>query len=88
MQGCQSCHSVDGSQLVGPTWKGLFGSERVFDDGTTALADEEYLRDAIINPNRQVVQGYPANVMRQDYPETLSEQEIDGLIDYIKSLGE
>jgi cytochrome c oxidase subunit 2 len=87
-QGCLSCHSLDGSQLVGPTWQGLSGAERVFDDGTTAVADEEYLRNAIINPNSQVVQGYPANVMPQNYTERLSEEEINGLVEYIKSLGE
>lgn len=87
-QGCLSCHSLDGSRLVGPTWQGLYGSERAFDDGTTAVADEEYLRTSIINPNDQVVQGYPANVMPQDYGDRLIEEEINGLIEYVKSLGE
>lgn len=27
LKGCVSCHSIDGSRLVGPTWKGLFGSQ-------------------------------------------------------------
>jgi cytochrome c oxidase subunit 2 len=87
-QGCLSCHSLDGSQLVGPSWQGLFGSEVVFDDGTTAVADEDYLHNSIVNPNSQIVQGYPANVMPQDYAERLTEDEINGLIEYIKSLGQ
>ena len=36
--GCTACHSVDGSTLVGPSWKGLFGHEVQFADGTTATA--------------------------------------------------
>jgi cytochrome c oxidase subunit 2 len=87
-QGCLSCHSLDGSRLVGPTWQGLFGSERAFDDGTSAVANEDYLRNSIINTNAEVVEGYPANVMPQDYGERLTEDEINGLIEYIKSLGE
>ncbi len=87
-QGCLSCHSLDGSRLVGPSWQGLFGSDQVFEDGTTAVADEDYLRNAIINPNAQVVQGYPANVMPQNYAERLTEEQINGLIEYIKSLAE
>ncbi len=87
-QGCLSCHSLDGSQLVGPTWQSLFGSERPLDDGTTVVADEDYLLNSIVNPNGQVAQGYPANVMPQNYDERLTEEEINGLIEYIKSLGE
>jgi len=86
--GCLSCHSLDGSRLVGPSWQGLFGSETVFEDGTTAVADEDYLRTAITDTNAQIVQGYPANVMPQDFEDRLTEEEINALIEYIKSLGE
>jgi cytochrome c oxidase subunit 2 len=86
--GCQSCHSIDGATRVGPTWQGLFGSDRPLADGTTALADEAYLLKAIIDPNVQIEQGFPANVMPQDYGERLTEQEINALIAYIKSLGQ
>jgi cytochrome c oxidase subunit II len=85
--GCLSCHSVDGTRLVGPTWQELFGSERPLQDGTTAEADEEYLHTAIVEPNAQVVAGFPASVMPQDYEERLTEEQINALIEYIKSLG-
>lgn len=87
-KGCQGCHSVDGSPGVGPSWQGLYGSERAFEDGTTVEADEAYLRSAIVNPNGQIVQGYAANMMPQNYGETLTEDEINGLIEYMKTLGE
>ncbi len=85
-QGCLSCHSLDGSELVGPTWLGLFGSERQFEDGSTAVADEEYLRAAILQPQSQVVAGYP-NVMPAAYT-FLSDEELDALVEYIKTLGQ
>ena len=39
--GCIGCHSLDGSDGVGPTWKGLFGIERKLSDGSSVLVDEE-----------------------------------------------
>lgn len=87
-QGCLSCHSLDGSTVVGPTWQGLFGSERVFEDGTTSSADEDYLRASIVNPAEQIVKGFERDVMPQDYSDRLTEEEINGLVEYIKSLKE
>lgn len=85
-QGCTGCHSLDGSTLVGPSWQGLFGSEVTLADGTTVVADEAYIRDAIVNPNDQIVQGFPANVMPQDFGDKLSDEDINNLIEYIKTL--
>lgn len=83
-QACIGCHSVDGSRLVGPSFQGLFGSQRQFDDGTSAVADENYLREAILNPAARIVQGYP-NGMPASYT-ALSERELSALIEYIKSV--
>jgi len=80
--GCVGCHSADGSPLTGPTWFGLFGSERQFVDGTSAVADEAYITNSILNPTEQVVQGF-APVMP---PYTLTDEEIANLIAYIKTL--
>lgn len=88
MQGCQACHSIDGSKLVGPTWLGLYGSQVALDDGTTVVADEEYLRRSILETNAQIVKGYPANVMPSIYQDTLSEEQINALVEYIKSLAD
>src|SRR5690606_38135136 len=58
--GCIACHSIDGTKegRSGPTWKGLHGSERRFTDGTTRTADDAYLRQAILEPERTIVEGY------------------------------
>jgi cytochrome c oxidase subunit 2 len=85
-QGCKGCHSADGSQLVGPTWQGLFGTEEALEDGSSVLVDEEYVRNSILEPADQITQGFP-NVMPATYKDTLTEEEIDALVDYIKSLG-
>ncbi len=83
-QGCKTCHSTDGSRLVGPTWKGLFGSQRTFADGTSAKADEEYIRDSINNPAGKVVQGFSPSM--PTYQGKLNDRQITGIIEYIKSL--
>jgi caa(3)-type oxidase subunit IV len=81
--GCLACHSVTGEKIVGPTWKGLYGSQRELESGATETANEAYLRTAIVNPSVQVAKGYPPAMP----PFTkLTDEEIDAIIAYIKSL--
>ena len=84
--GCLTCHTADGSPGIGPTWKGLFGRTETLSDGSKVVVDEDYLYESIVNPNAKVVQGFPANVMPQDYGEKLSKEEIEAIIEYIRSL--
>lgn len=79
---CNTCHSLDGARFVGPTFEGLFGSEREFADGTSAVADEEYLIESIITPSEKVVDGYDDVMQPFDY---LSESEIQSLVEFIKA---
>lgn len=83
--GCVACHSTDGSVLVGPSWQGLIGSERTFDDGSSLVVDAEYLRESIVNPAARVVEGFQA-IMPQTYEDILSDAEIDAVVEYISSL--
>ncbi len=83
--GCLGCHSTDGTKLVGPTWKGLFGSTRTFQDGSTRVADEEYIRESILNPSAYVVEGFP-DVMPKNFKDQLSEDQIRDLVEFIKTL--
>jgi cytochrome c oxidase subunit 2 len=48
---CRSCHSIDGSALVGPTWKGLYGDQEQ-PDGTSILVDDAYIFESIRDPGR------------------------------------
>jgi len=83
-QGCSTCHSVDGTPKIGPTWKGLFGKTESFVDGSSAPADENYIRQSILDPAAKVVQGYAPSM--PTYMGKLKDAEIDGIIAYIKSL--
>jgi len=83
-QGCKTCHSTDGSTLVGPSWKGLFGSSRKFADGTSAAADENYIKNSILNPAGQVVQGFAPAM--PTYQGKLNDKQLNGIIEYIKTL--
>jgi cytochrome c oxidase subunit 2 len=82
-KGCIACHTVDGSPRVGPSWKGLFGKTQSLADGTTVLADENYLRRSIVEPQAQVVKGF-SPIMP---PPGLSDEEVAALVAYIQSLG-
>ncbi len=82
--GCISCHSVDGSVLVGPSWQGIYGTERTLTDGTVVTVDEAYLRNSILDPNSQVAQGFAPSMPA--YQGLMSDEEIDALIAYIASL--
>jgi len=78
---CNTCHSIDGSRLVGPSFQGLHGTDRPLEDGSEVTADEDYLYESITEPSVKVAEGYP-NVMQPfDY---LSESELQSLIEFIK----
>jgi cytochrome c oxidase subunit 2 len=82
-QGCNACHSLDGSPGVGPTWQGLYGKENhAMADGSTVTADDNYLREAILEPGAKVVEGYQ-NIMPASYT-SLSERELSALIAFIE----
>lgn len=83
-QNCQVCHTVDGSPGVGPTLRGLFGSEEQLEDGSAVTVDENYLRESIVSPGEKIVSGFPP-AMPATYS-TLPAEQIDALVAYIKSL--
>jgi len=85
---CNTCHSFDGSKLVGPSYKGLFGKEEVVvtnGQKRTITVDEEYIRKSILDPNADVVEGYNKGLM-QTYEDVITSAEIDSIIVYLKSL--
>jgi cytochrome c oxidase subunit 2 len=83
--GCVNCHSTDGSKKTGPTWLHLSGSNVTLTNGTTVVADDDYLKSAIISANTQVTAGFPANVM-PDFSTVLDQTMVEALVAYIKTL--
>ncbi|MCA9917604.1 MAG: cytochrome c oxidase subunit II [Anaerolineales bacterium] len=74
---CNGCHSLDGAAGAGPTWQGIYLREETLDDGTTVIADDDYIRNSIINPNDQIVQGFNPGVMPQNFGERIAELEAE-----------
>lgn len=83
---CNACHRIDGQPLVGPPLNTVFGATREFADGTSTVADENYIRQSILDPNSQVVQGF--GPLMTSYQGTIKDVEIDAIIAYLKHLAE
>jgi cytochrome c oxidase subunit 2 len=85
-RGCKGCHSLDGTLVPngGPSWKGVFGKTEALADGSTVTVDENYLRESINVPSAKVVKGFPNGVM-PTFQGTLNEQQLNGIIAFIKA---
>lgn len=83
IQGCASCHSLDGSTKTGPSFKGQYGTERTTTAGESVEMNDEYIIESIRNPAAKIRQGF-SNQM-PTFEGKLSSEEIDYLIDFIKA---
>jgi cytochrome c oxidase subunit 2 len=81
---CVTCHSIDGTAGVAPSFLGKFGTIEKLADGSEIEVDENYLRESILNPQAKIVQGYQP--VMPTYQGVLKDRQIDALIAYIKSL--
>lgn len=82
--GCVGCHNPnDGG--AGPSLVGIYGTERPLEGGQTATADENYLRESILEPQAKIVEGYQP--VMPSFQGQVSEEQIMNLIEYIKSIG-
>ena len=80
---CNACHGVkDGTR--GPSHYGLYGKKVKMKDGTTVVADEDYIRESILRPLAKVVDGYEP--IMPSYEGLLNEERVLQLVAYIKSL--
>ena len=80
--GCASCHGTDGEGGIGPAFIGLFGSSVELEDGSTIVADRDYLVEAIKDPAAKKVAGYRLAMPTNN----LSDAEIDQVVAYIEAL--
>ncbi len=81
---CTACHTTTQEKRIGPGMAGLFGAKREFTDETSLTVDENYIRESILNPAVRIVKGY-GNLMTP-FAGLLTEEEMTGLMEYIKSL--
>jgi cytochrome c oxidase subunit 2 len=88
--GCNACHTMDGSKLVGPSYLSSWGSTRTVVTGREEreiVMDEEYVKRSIYDPNADVVKGFNKGLMLP-YEGLVSEEEIGLIIEYLKELNE
>jgi cytochrome c oxidase subunit 2 len=83
--GCSGCHAA-GSTVHAPLLDGILGRTVHLQDGRSVVADENYVRDSILVPGKDVVAGY-APVM-PSFAGQLDEEQIEALIAYLRSTGE
>ena len=88
--GCNACHSMDGSKLVGPSYLGGWGNSRTVMTGREerdVTIDSTYIKKSIFDPNADVVKGYNKGLMLS-YEGMVSEEEVGLIIEYLKALNE
>lgn len=85
---CITCHSRDGSKIIGPSFKGIYGHEvEVITDGKErkVIVDDDYIKRSIYEPNADVVKGFNQGLMIS-YKQTLKDEDVAKIVEYIKSL--
>jgi cytochrome c2 len=82
--GCYACHSITGTVLVGPSLLAIYGHDQPLDDGTSVIADDDYIRESIVEPQAKIVKGFPGTMPK--YGELLADEDVAALVEYIKSL--
>jgi cytochrome c oxidase subunit 2 len=81
--GCQGCHSIDGSPGTGPTWLGIIGKQEEMIDGTVVTIDEEYIKESILQPQAKIVSGFESIIM-PTYE--FSDDQLSDIIAYMNTL--
>jgi len=86
-QGCFACHSIDGTKLPGPTFKGVMGSKKtVLINGTEKeiTVDKSYVASSVFEPRKEITKGFPPVML--DYKGKIKEEEIEYIVAYLKTL--
>jgi mono/diheme cytochrome c family protein len=80
--GCHTCHSLDGSQLIGPTLQGIASRAGTRVQGQSA---SDYIHASILDPNAYVVEGFAQGVM-PTYKDALKDGDLNDLVAYLMTL--
>ena len=79
---CLSCHSIDGSEGIGPTLKGILGRTEKMTDGSTITVDAAYLTESIVKPEAKIPQGYDDLMTKTE----LTDEEVEEIVEYLETL--
>ena len=86
--GCSGCHSVGafggGGTVRAPPLVGVYGHPVPLSDGSVIVADDQYIRDSIVQPSRQIVASYENQM--PSFAGIVSEEDLIRLVAFIKSL--
>jgi cytochrome c oxidase subunit II len=83
--GCVTCHRAD-STGRGPNLQGVFGKPVSLEDGRTVTADENYIRECILDPGSRRVKGFQP--IMPTFQGIVSEEQVNALVAYVKSLAQ
>jgi cytochrome c oxidase subunit 2 len=83
--GCSTCHRTD-TQGRGPILTGVYGNKVLLEDGRTVVADENYVRESILNPGAKVVSGFKP--IMPTFQGMVNEEQLAALVAYVKSLSQ
>jgi cytochrome c oxidase subunit II len=86
--GCIACHSLDGSRIVGPSFKSIYGQKTtvlVKDKEQQVTVDDNYILESIYEPDAKIVKGFQKGLMKP-YKDLVTKEEIKQITEYLKSL--
>jgi cytochrome c oxidase subunit II len=81
--GCSTCHRSD-VQGRGPNLAGIYNKPVLLEDGRTVTADDNYLRESILNPTAKIVSGFKP--IMPTFQGIVNEDQLNALVAYVKSL--
>jgi cytochrome c oxidase subunit 2 len=86
---CVTCHraggAASGAAARGPNLEGVYGNQVKLADGRTVIADDEYIRESILNPQAKITAGWEP--VMPTFQGQLTEEQLSQLIAYVRALG-
>ncbi len=80
-----TCHRFD-IQGRGPNLTGIYNKPVLLEDGRTVIADENYVRESILNPTAKIVSGFKP--VMPTFQGIVSDEQLNALVAYVKSLSQ
>jgi len=82
--GCKACHTIDGTALIGPSFKDVYGFEFETVDGGRVTVDDAYVKESILTPNVSVIAGFQP--VMTPFAGLVNDREIEAITAWLKTL--